>query len=378
MPDPEIVIIGAGLTGSALAYHLAQRSPRPNRITIIDRTMHTLQGSTADDSGLILPYSESAVLATLAHSSATAYAHIPAAFTRTGALEFATTLAQMERLAERRDLATQRGVTAQLLAPAAAATLAPLFLPRNPVLGGLLFPAAGTVDTRALVSWYRTQATLRGVTFLEANVAKITPSPTPEASTHTLRLASGDEMRCATLVLAAGIWTPNLAADAGMTLPQHAPTVMSAPYIRGRAHEARIPPPMPWVQLDGARVRDTDTADEILCTPEPADALFDALDMPSARVKLVPTVMRRVMGALRSLLVPVLFEGARRPVHSLCAGTGDGVPVVGTLGGGVFVCAGVDVGVLDGCAQFLARMISGEEVDDDTASVLSPARFRPA
>ncbi len=83
------------------------------------------------------------------------------------------------------------------------------------VIGGTLGSDDGSVDPTALLRGYRSKAIDLGAEFVESSVTDLIAN---DSRIRGLRLDSGDEIRCELVVLAAGAWSPGLAAGIGVEL----------------------------------------------------------------------------------------------------------------------------------------------------------------
>src|SRR5690348_11543294 len=104
MPEPteSVIIVGAGIVGSSLAYFLSvSQSATPRKITLIDRSFTSLLGSSGIAPGFIGQFNESEVLTKLAIDSVSEYVKIPGGFDRVGGLEIAFEEAGIQRLRAR-------------------------------------------------------------------------------------------------------------------------------------------------------------------------------------------------------------------------------------------------------------------------------------
>ena len=93
----SVIIVGAGIVGSALAYFLS-KSPTHRDITIVDRSFSSLLGSTGIAPGFVGQFNESEVLTRLAIDTVSEYTKIPGGFDRVGGLEIAFQSSGIDRL----------------------------------------------------------------------------------------------------------------------------------------------------------------------------------------------------------------------------------------------------------------------------------------
>src|ERR1700745_1468520 len=140
----DAVIIGAGIVGNSLAYHLARlgwrdlvlvdNGPRPNP-----------GGSTGHASNFIFPIEYSKMMMELTRDSTEQYQAL-GVFTQSGGIEVARRAERMAELPRRCSAAKAWGIPAQLLSPAEVGKLVP-YLDESVILGGAHFPTVGVVDS---------------------------------------------------------------------------------------------------------------------------------------------------------------------------------------------------------------------------------------
>ena len=139
----SIVILGAGIVGSALAAYLCEQGGL--MVTVLEAgPPERLIGSTGHAPGYLGVFNEVSVATELARASAEKYEQIRyggrAGFDRVGGLEVATTPGGMADLERRATLAVEAGVPVRVLAPEQAASAAPALVDPRRCTGGLLYP----------------------------------------------------------------------------------------------------------------------------------------------------------------------------------------------------------------------------------------------
>src|SRR5215470_17293468 len=121
------VVIGAGIVGNSLVYHLARLGWRD--IVLVDKgPLPNPGGSTGHASNFIFPVDHSREMTDLTLDSVRQYQEL-GVFTQSGGIEVARTEARMEEL--RRRLASSRswGIDSELVTPARVAELVPYLDP---------------------------------------------------------------------------------------------------------------------------------------------------------------------------------------------------------------------------------------------------------
>src|ERR1700733_6355146 len=138
------VIIGAGIVGNSLAYHLARLGWR--ELVLVDKgPMPNPGGSTGHASNFIFPIEYSKMMMELTADSTEQYEEL-GVFTQSGGIEGARTEGRMQGLGRRRTEAKGRQIPAQMISPAEVAKLVP-YLDESVILGGAHFPTVGVVDS---------------------------------------------------------------------------------------------------------------------------------------------------------------------------------------------------------------------------------------
>ena len=124
----EVVIIGAGIVGVALARELAARPGI--RVTVLDRDRDGDRplGSTAFAPGFVGIYNDAPILVELARASAAVYAAAGTGFAQAGGLELATSDAGAAQVERRSRAARVAGLASAMLAPAELPTAVAAFV----------------------------------------------------------------------------------------------------------------------------------------------------------------------------------------------------------------------------------------------------------
>src|SRR6202161_2978572 len=149
------VVIGAGIVGNSLAYHLAKLGWTD--IVLVDKgPMPNPGGSTGHASNFIFPIEYSKMMMELTRDSADQYKEL-GVFTQSGGIEVARTPERMEELRRRCTAAQAWGIPAELLSPAEVGKLVP-YLDESVILGGAHFPTVGVVDSLRAGTLMREQA----------------------------------------------------------------------------------------------------------------------------------------------------------------------------------------------------------------------------
>jgi 4-methylaminobutanoate oxidase (formaldehyde-forming) len=215
------VIIGGGVVGASIAYHLTLRGVR--NVLLLERKQLT-SGTTWHAAGLVGQLRATQNLTRLAQYSAKLYAGLEAetgqatGLKQVGSLSLATTPARLEELLRSASMARSFGLEVEPITAAQARDMWPL-LQADDVVGGVHLPGDGQINPVDVTLALAKGARLRGARIIEnAEVADIVLD---RGRAIGVRTAQGD-IEAETVVLAAGLWSRELAARAGVNVPLHA------------------------------------------------------------------------------------------------------------------------------------------------------------
>jgi glycine cleavage system aminomethyltransferase T/glycine/D-amino acid oxidase-like deaminating enzyme len=211
----RVVVIGAGIVGNSVAYHLAKLGWRD--ILLIDKgPFPNPGGSTGHASNFIFIVDHNKEMAQLTIESARQYADW-GLYTTCGGIEVARTETRMQELRRRMDSAKNWGVDdARLLTPAEVRELVP-FIDETILVGGFYTPGVGVVDSLRFGTMCREKATEMGALTAVANteVTGFTVEDEHIRAVHTTR----GTVEADYVVIACGVWSPKLAEMAGARIP---------------------------------------------------------------------------------------------------------------------------------------------------------------
>ncbi|HEX5190242.1 MAG TPA: FAD-dependent oxidoreductase [Streptosporangiaceae bacterium] len=217
------VIIGAGIVGNSLVYHLAKLGWRD--LVLIDKgPMPNPGGSTGHASNFIYPIDYSKMMMELTRDSTEQYKQL-GVYTESGGFEVARTPERMIELRRRCTAAKAWDIPAELMTPAQVRELVP-FLDDSVILGGAYFPTVGVVDSLRAGTLMREHAQAAGALTVLANTEILGIDTAPDAAgagrpagrVTGVRTTAGD-IETDTCVICCGVWSPRLARMAGATIP---------------------------------------------------------------------------------------------------------------------------------------------------------------
>lgn len=221
--DANIVVIGAGIIGASVAYHLADMGI-PGVVVVDKGDLDHNDGSTSHAPGGLRTLTASHFFTTLGYASRQVYDTLPLAipgqehFYRTGFVQVANTeerLGSHQRLVE---MGMSHGIEAAMLTADEVAEKLPMVDPST-IAGGLWNPSSGIIKTSLMATAMRKVAEATGnarfygdseVTDIEVDDGRIVAVVT-----------NGEPGRitCNQAIACTNIWAPLLAEKTGTTMP---------------------------------------------------------------------------------------------------------------------------------------------------------------
>src|SRR5215472_15120191 len=216
IPDrASAVIIGAGIVGNSLAYHLA-RLGRTELVLVDKGPMPNPGGSTGHASNFIFPIEYSKMMMELTRDSTEQYKEL-GVFTESGGIEVARTQARMQELRRRCSQAKSWGIPAELLTPEGVRKLVP-YLNDSVILGGCQFPTVGVVDSLRAGTLMRERAQQLGALTVLAGAEVVGIDKSDDGRVVAVRTTKGD-IATDVVAICCGVWSPRIARMAGARIP---------------------------------------------------------------------------------------------------------------------------------------------------------------
>lgn len=333
----KVVVIGAGIVGNSMVYHLARLGWRD--IVQIDKgPLPNPGGSTGHASNFIFLVDHSKEMTLLTLDSTRQYQEM-GVFTRSGGIEVARTEARMQELTRRMASSRAWGIESHLLTPAEVKKLVP-YIDESVILGGFYTPGVGVVDSLRAGTIMRERAMALGALQTFANTETLDLF-VEDGRVTGVRTSRGD-IAAEYVVIACGIWGPRIARMAGATIP-----------LTPAVHQMISVGPVPLFattvgEIEYPIVRDMDTnmyerqhgGDMEVGSYAHRAILYDADEIPSIEEsKLSPTELpfteedfELQMEQALELIPDILGDervGVRYAINGLLSLTADGYPVLG-------------------------------------------------
>ena len=209
------VLIGAGIVGNSLTYHLARLGWRD--LILLDKgPLPNPGGSTGHASNFIYPVDHSREMTSLTLDSLRQYEEL-GVLTTCGGIEVARTEERMEELRRRMASAKSWGVEpVSLVTPAEVKELVP-FIDESVIIGGFYSPSVGVVDSLRAGTLMRERAQELGALTVAANT-EVLGIDTEDGAVRRVRTTRGD-VEADYVVICCGVWSPRIAQMAGASIP---------------------------------------------------------------------------------------------------------------------------------------------------------------
>lgn len=386
------VIVGGGVIGSAVAYHLAGENC--GSVLLVERQELACAASSLA-AGLLLQVSTKPAKTPLARLTRQTLAALESeggkseegdgeetvGFHAVGSLRLAASQARVEELEAMAADAAHHGIAFDWLSAADAAELVP-WLDLSRVQKIAYLPSDGYIDPYLLSTAYARAAAARGATIrLRTAVTDVAV-----AAGHVTGLStSAGPIACDNVIDAAGAWAAVFSARAGYPLPM-APVrshywITEPEVAFGGDHPVVLVP-------DASAYMRPEVGGLVLGIQEANSATFDARDLPDDPRAFSPTLGTEGWDLLTDAAASVgrIFPGimAARFAHYVCglsSYTPDGQIILGPVPGltGFFAaagCCGSGVTLSAGIGAAITDLVLGRDPAFDI-SPFRPERFGP-
>ena len=334
----NIVIIGAGIIGVSVAYHLAQLGVQD--IVLLDKgDLDENDGSTSHAPGGMRVVTFSDWFTRLGSRSSDLYKQLPLAvegeeqFFRTGSMQIASKPERFESYKRLQEMGMSYGREVLLLTPAEVKGYLP-FIDEKQIVGGVRIPDGGVVKTARLATSMRRLAEASGqlTCYGETTVTQVVA----EGGRVRAVLTSNPNLPridCEQVVLCSNIWAPILCEKLGVNMPlfpgQHQyiytePTPVLDDY---KSIEAQFP----IVAVDDLSLYFRQHHDRLgIGSYHHRAMLVDPHQLPKqAMMPFTPDDFTHAWSLMQELLPPLHSTSISHGFNGMFSFTVDGFPIVG-------------------------------------------------
>src|SRR3954467_1661897 len=210
----RVVVIGAGIVGNSLVYHLA-RLGWTDIVQIEKGALPNPGGSNGYASNFIFLTDHSREMTALTADSGEQYKEM-GVFTQSGGIEVARTPERMEEPKRRMVSARSWGIESEMLTPAEVKDLVP-YVNADIILGGFSTPGIGVVDPLRAGALVRERAQAMGSLRLSP-MTEVTGIDVEDGRVTRVRTDKGD-FEADIVGIGCGVWSPRIGAIAGAAIP---------------------------------------------------------------------------------------------------------------------------------------------------------------
>ncbi|MBI4671198.1 MAG: FAD-dependent oxidoreductase [Chloroflexi bacterium] len=388
----HVVVIGAGIVGNSMVYHLAKLGWRD--IVLLDKgPLPNPGGSTGHASNFIYLVDHSKEMTKFTLDSVKQYKEL-GVFTTSGGIEVSRTPERVEELKRRITSGKSWGIEGMhLISPAEVKQLVP-FINEKIILSGFYTEGIGTVDSLRGGTLMREAAQTMGAlqVFPNTEITGMQVEPTPGSGKRIRAVeTTKGAIQAEIVIITCGLWSPRLARMAGAYIPL-------TPAVHQMISVGPVPQLMDTVgEIKYPIIRDMDTnmyerqhgSDMEVGSYAHRPILWEPDDVPSIeKAALSPTEAPftkedfdpQLEQALE--LIPDILGneqvGIRYAINGLLSLTPDGFPVLGETPEvkGLWSVAAIWIKEAPGIARAVAEwMTDGNPEIDPSGSDI--ARFYP-
>ena len=380
----RVVVVGAGIAGNALVWHLARLGWRD--IVQVDKgPLPNPGGSTGHASSFTFPVEYSRQMTEWCMDGIGQFTDL-GVFTRCGGIEVARTEVRMAELRRRLGAAHAYGVDVEMLTPRQVRDLMP-WIDDSKLMGGLHTPAVGIVDPVYGGTLMREQAMALGALTVAAST-EVTGVDVRSGRIAGIRTSRGDILTD-TIVVCGGVWSARVAKMAGAVIPL-TPAVHQmvdiGPVPEFERLESAIAYPvirdmdaLMYERQSGGDLEIGSYAHRAILVPvedipSNEDAAMSPTELPFTQEDFDPHMEKAL--ELYPAIVGNENVGIKHAINGLISLTADGMPLMGETPEvkGLWACSAMWIKEAPSLARMLAEwMTDGDpEMDPSTANI---ARF---
>jgi 4-methylaminobutanoate oxidase (formaldehyde-forming) len=208
----KIVVIGGGIFGINIAYHLAKEGYTD--LVVLEKG-EIASGETGHAAGLVTQFATSETLMKFRKYSIELYSSL-GLFNHVGSLRVASSPEQLRELQRSVSRAKGIGMEVEIISPAEALKIMPQLNPEN-LYGAIYLPRDGHLDPYLTTTAMAQHVKEMGpVIYTNTRVTGIELSPQGEV---TAVMTDKGKIKCEIVISATGLWGPRVAAMAGYPIP---------------------------------------------------------------------------------------------------------------------------------------------------------------
>jgi glycine cleavage system aminomethyltransferase T/glycine/D-amino acid oxidase-like deaminating enzyme len=377
MDRARAVVVGGGITGASVAYHLAKAGWHD---TVLLEKDELTSGSTCHAAGLVTQFNPSPTMMRFRRYSIELYQEL-GVFERVGGLRFASSAEQLKELQRGVSRARGIGLDVELVSADESARLMPAITKRS-LHGAVWVPSDGHLDPHTATHALAAAARGLGASILTQH--RVTGFARGNDGEVKAVETDGGRIEADVVVIAGGIWAAQIAAMAGAFIVSTPVDHQHAALLAVPGHE--LPHDMPCFRDPDNLIYGKSEAGGVVLGGYEADPVarwIDGVPWDHAGTSLPPDQARfepLLAGAARRFP----FMGEAGIVKLVChpdAMTPDANPLVGPVPGvrGLYLAAGLSLngfGGAGGIGRSLAELVTTGEAELDLYPY-RPWRFGP-
>jgi glycine cleavage system aminomethyltransferase T/glycine/D-amino acid oxidase-like deaminating enzyme len=377
MDRARAVVVGGGITGASVLYHLAKAGWRD---TVLLEKDELTSGSTCHAAGLVTMFNPSPTMMQFRRYSIELYEEL-GVFEKVGGLRFASSQEQLKELQRGVSRARGIGLDVELVSADESARLMPA-ITKGSLYGAVWVPGDGHLDPHTATFALAAAARKLGANVLTQH--RVTGIELTDRGAVKAVQTDAGRIEAEVIVIAGGIWAPQIAAMAGAFIVSTPVDHQHAALLATPGHE--LPHDMPCFRDPDNLIYGKSEAGGVVLggyEANPAARWIDGVPWEHAGVSLPPDQARfepLLAGAARRFP----FMGEAGIVKLVChpdAMTPDSNPLVGPVPGvpGLYLAAGLSLngfGGGGGIGRSLAELITTGDSELDLYPY-RPWRFGP-
>ena len=208
MDRARAVVVGGGITGASVSYHLAKAGWRD---TVLLEKDELTSGSTCHAAGLVTMFNPSPTMMRFRRYSIELYEEL-GVFEKVGGLRFASSQEQLKELQRGVSRARGIGLDVELISAEESASLMPAITKRS-LYGAVWVPGDGHLDPHTATHALAAAARRLGASILTQH--QVTGIELDDRGSVKAVETDAGRIEAEVIVIAGGIWAPQIAAMAG-------------------------------------------------------------------------------------------------------------------------------------------------------------------